>query len=280
MTRALGVCSWSLQPSSPADLVEKVNSCGVRNVQLALDPIRTGEWNLKETQTLLRNANITIASGMMAMEGEDYTSLETIAATGGVLPDATWSGNFAAARANANIAKQLGLRLLTFHAGVIPHDLNDPKRTVVLDRVRAIVDVFLANDVNIALETGQEPAPEMMKALAEIGRPSLGVNFDPANMILYGQGEPFASLECFSWRILQIHMKDAKKPAVAGTWGTEVPSGTGDVNWSRMCERIETLHLNCNLMIEREAGAERVSDIRFSRRLAEYKLNFQAKLIN
>lgn len=273
MSCALGVCSWSLQPASPADLVEKVKSCGVRYVQLALDPIRTGRWNLNETETLLGDANITIASGMMAMDGEDYTSLETIAKTGGVLPDATWNHNLAAARANATIARHLGLRLLTFHAGVIPHDANDPKRKVVLDRVREIVDIFAENDVHIALETGQEPAPEMMKALAEIGRPAIGVNFDPANMILYGQGEPFASLECFSWRILQIHMKDAKKPAVAGTWGTEVPSGTGDVNWARMLERIETLHLDCNIMIEREAGSERVSDIRFSRRLAQYKLH-------
>ena len=36
----LAVCTWSLQPTSPADLVEKLKPIGIPRVQLALDPIR------------------------------------------------------------------------------------------------------------------------------------------------------------------------------------------------------------------------------------------------
>jgi sugar phosphate isomerase/epimerase len=275
MTRTLGVCSWSLQPSSPEDLVEKVKSCGLRAVQLALDPIRRGHWDLEVTRRALRDGGIHIMSGMMEMCGEDYSSLETIARTGGVFPDATWNDNLVAAKANAEIAASLRLHLVTFHAGVIPHDPQDRMRAVVLDRVRAIVDAFAEKNVNIALETGQESAPVMMRALAELHRPEVGVNYDPANMILYGQGAPFPSLECFSWRILQFHMKDAQHTRVPGTWGSEVPTGTGDVNWPRMLERIEALGIPASIAIEREAGNDRISDIRFARRLAEYKLSFK-----
>lgn len=272
MARKLGVCSWSLQPKSPADLAQKVKDCGVASVQLALDPIRTGEWDWIETQKTLRAANISIASGMMMMADEDYSSLDAIARTGGVLPDGTWDTNLSAARENAQIAKKMGITFLTFHAGVIPHGARDPKRKVVLERIRNIADCYQDAGVSVALETGQESAPVMMRALEELGRPEVGVNFDPANMILYGQGEPFPSFECFSYKIKQMHMKDAKWATTKGEWGVEVPSGTGDVNWSKLLERILQIGLGCDLMIEREAGDTRIADIRFARRLADYKL--------
>ena len=49
----IGVCSWSLRPSSPGDLVEKVRAAGLRWVQLHLDPIRRGEWDFDETVAVL-----------------------------------------------------------------------------------------------------------------------------------------------------------------------------------------------------------------------------------
>src|SRR5262245_13804107 len=98
MKRALGVCSWSLRPSSPTDLAEKVRTAGLNRVQLHLDPIRMGAWGLDQTLSALRNAGIAVASGMMSMEGEDYSTLESIRTTGGVRPSATWPNNLAAAR--------------------------------------------------------------------------------------------------------------------------------------------------------------------------------------
>ena len=81
MTTRLGVCSWSLQPSSAADLAEKVRSTGLSAVQLALDPLRTGDWPIKECQEMLGRAGIAIRSGMMVTLGEDYSTLESIKET-------------------------------------------------------------------------------------------------------------------------------------------------------------------------------------------------------
>ena len=61
----IGVCSWSLQPESPADLVESVTACGVRSVQLALDPLISNTWNLAETKQRLADAGIEILSLML-----------------------------------------------------------------------------------------------------------------------------------------------------------------------------------------------------------------------
>ena len=118
--RSLGVCSWCLRAGSPAELVERVRAVGVSSVQLHLDPLR-GDWDSGETQDRLREAGIAIASGMMAMRGEDYSTLNTIRETGGVRPDATWEANLAAAEANAALAADLGVDLVTFHAGFIEH---------------------------------------------------------------------------------------------------------------------------------------------------------------
>ena len=190
MTARIGVCSWSLQPSGPADLARKARACGLDWVQLALDPLRTGAWKVDETQHALHGAGIGILSGMMAMAGEDYSTLETIRATGGVRPDSTWEKNLAAARENAALARDLGLTLVSFHAGFISEPADDPERAKMLDRIRTLVDVFAECGVRVGLETGQESEGCLHRALLDLRRSGAGINFDPANLILYGMGDP------------------------------------------------------------------------------------------
>ncbi|MCA9278391.1 MAG: sugar phosphate isomerase/epimerase [Phycisphaeraceae bacterium] len=255
----IGVCSWSLQASSPVELVERVRACGLSHVQLALDPIRTGAWNFSETADALERANIRILSGMMGFKGEDYSTLDSILATGGVRLDADWDENLRAAHENAQIAKQFGLSLITFHAGFLPHDQHDAVRTTMLDRLRRIVDVFAQQHIRVAFETGQESAATLLDVLAEHGFEHVGVNFDPANMILYGMGDPVAALHRLRDRVAQIHIKDATAATTSGTWGTEVPVGAGDVDWQGVLNLASSLH--ADLVIEREAGSQRIEDI-------------------
>ena len=141
--RVLGICSWSLRPADARELAAGVPKFGVRRVQLALDPIRENRpgWGEIETLHALAAEGIEIASGMMATAGEDYSTLESIARTGGVRPDATWGANLRAAQSNARLARRLGINLVTFHAGFIPHE-RGPERVVMIRRLRSMVDVF------------------------------------------------------------------------------------------------------------------------------------------
>lgn len=265
MTRRIGVCSWSLRPDSAADLIGKLQAVGADCCQLHLDPLRTGAWPLEHSIDELRDAGIEIRSGMMSMKGEDYSTLESIRRTGGVRPDATWSDNLAAARGNAAIARKLDLRLVSFHAGFLPHDRKDRERATMLERLRALVDVFADQGVAVAFETGQESAATLNEVLLDLERPRAGVNFDPANLVLYGQVEaadPIAALEALAPRVLQAHVKDARPPAKPGRWGEEVPVGSGVVDWTRFFATLSAAHNHCDLMVEREAGEERVHDIR------------------
>jgi L-ribulose-5-phosphate 3-epimerase len=262
----VGVCSWSLRPTGPADLVEKVRLCGLSAVQLALDPIRRGEWPEEQTVRLLGDAGIGILSGMMGMEGEDYSTLESIRRTGGVRPDETWERNLAAARENAQIAHRLGLRLVTFHGGFLPHEGAGPtekaERHTMVQRLRELAAVFATWSVKVGLETGQEDAPTLIGVLNDLGKPVVGVNFDPANMILYGMGDPVAALQRLAPWVRQVHVKDARASKVPGQWGAEVPVGDGQVDWPGFFGVLRGAGLDVDLVVEREAGHSRVDDVR------------------
>ena len=269
----IGVCSWSLRPKSACELARAVGRFGVPRVQLALDPIRENRpgWGEIETLHALAGAGIEIPSGMMATRGEDYSTLETIARTGGVRPDATWGTNLRAAEQNARLARRLGIRLVTFHAGFIPREPSE-EREKIIRRLRQIVDMFDDVGVRVAFETGQESADTLLSALEELERPHAGVNFDPANMILYGMGDPVAALGKLLARVVQVHIKDAKPPTKPGAWGEEVAVGTGTVDWMKVFDTLHTGGFAGMCMVEREAGERRAEDAIAARRLVETQL--------
>lgn len=258
----LAVCSWSLQPRSPDWLASYAVQCEIYAVQLALDPILNGQWTLEDTRQFLREQGISIISAMLQTEGEDYSTLDTIKLTGGLRPDHHWKANLERARKAAPLVRELGASLITFHAGFLPHVPRDPLRAVMLDRLTVVHDIFADAGVETALETGQESADTLRELLEELALPHLGVNFDPANMILYDMGDPVQALTTLAPWVKQIHLKDATRTTTPRQWGTEVPIGSGEVDWARFFEAMRAANLSVDLCIEREAGEDRVGDIR------------------
>ena len=180
---------------------------------------------------------MSIASGMMAPVGEDYTTLDSIARTGGIRPSTTWPANEAMARAMAVLAGRSGIELITLHAGFLPHDPDDPDRASMVSRLRLLGSIFSEQGCRLGFETGQESAATLLEVLDEIGHPGIGVNFDPANMILYGMGDPVEAVAVLEAHILQIHLKDASADSAPGEWGAVVPVGEGEVDWPGFSRR-------------------------------------------
>ena len=263
---SLGVCSWSLRPTSGADLVASVSRLGLPKIQLALGPVLEDPEAFGTVVPRLRDAGVAIVSGMLEAVGEDYSTLETIKSTGGVRPDEHWPATLERARGVAALAAAEDLPLVTLHAGFIPHESGDPARTLVLDRLRTLAGVFGDHGVRVGLETGQETAATLLDALAELGHENVGVNFDPANMILYGMGDPVDALRLLADHVVQVHAKDATPTETPGTWGGEVPLGTGAVDWDRFLDVVATLDPLVDVVIEREAGEAREPDILAARR--------------
>ena len=103
----IAVCSWSLQPRSPQDLVEKLFACGIHKVQLALEPLLNEPEIWSNCCATLAKAGIEIISGMMGCVGEDYSTIQSIKETGGVMPDNTWPVTLSNLTQAAPVAHQL-----------------------------------------------------------------------------------------------------------------------------------------------------------------------------
>lgn len=265
----IGVCSWSLRAQSPAELAASAQSVGVRAVQLGLDPLRDGSWAIDETLAALEKGELVIRSGMMTTVGEDYSTLEAIKLTGGLRPDRHWAANRERAANCAALARTLDIDLVTLHAGFLPENASDPLHGIMIERLQVVADIFAEQGVRLGLETGQEGAATLLATLAGVGRATVGVNFDPANMILYGMGDPVAALDALAPHIFQIHIKDATPTKKPGTWGSEVLVGAGAVDWPAFFSLVEKHHLDCDWMLEREAGEQRSADLRTAREFVE-----------
>jgi L-ribulose-5-phosphate 3-epimerase len=268
-TWRIGVCSWSLQPADARTLAERARATGVSAVQLALDPIRLGLMGVEDVRRSFRDAGLVLASGMMAMAGEDYSSLRVIRETGGVTPDSTWAANRASAKELSRIAEELGIGLVSFHAGFLPEEPGHPRWDVVIGRLRELAGIFGERGAQVALETGQESQVTLSRALDALARERVAVNFDPGNLILYGSGDPVAALRALAPRVVQVHVKDALPAREAGSWGTEVPVGEGAVDWAALLGALRGCSQVSALVIERESGPDRLGDISRARGFLE-----------
>jgi L-ribulose-5-phosphate 3-epimerase len=256
----LAVCSWSLHPDSPEQLIEKMRQIGLTRVNIALDPLNeSAAW--KGAKKKFADAGITFVGGMFGAVGEDYSTMDAIKATGGVVPDATWPKTWAKMPALIAIAQDLGLKYVMFHAGFLPHEPSDPSFEKLIGRVRQVADAWAKAGITLGMETGQEEADTLLAFFNHLGKSDVGINFDPANMILYDKDEPISALKKLAPYVKQCHVKDATRTTVKGQWGSEVVVGTGQVNWRGFFDTLQRSGFTGDLAIEREAGEQRVKDI-------------------
>lgn len=170
----------------------------------------------------------------------------------------------------AAITAELGVRFLTMHAGFIESDDAAQARRL-RDRLVSLADEAARQGIMLLMETGQETAGCLRELLEELRHPALGVNFDPANMILYGKGDPVAAVRTLGRWIKHVHIKDAVCTKQPGTWGTEVPWGEGEVGTTAFLDALKDAGFAGVLAIEREAGNNRLGDIRLAaERLGSY----------
>jgi sugar phosphate isomerase/epimerase len=214
-----------------------------------LDAIRAQRW--------------TITSTMIDFPQEDYSTLDSIKVTGGVVPDDVWQRNHDLFIGAAEITADLDVRYLSMHAGFID-EKNKAYAKKMYARIRDLADVAEDNGIILLLETGQEAASELEHFLTELDHDAIGVNFDPANMILYDKGDPIEAVRVLSPWIEHLHVKDAVRTSKPGTWGSEVPWGDGQVGVKQFLDVLEEVEFEGAMAIEREAGDNRAGDIKLA----------------
>lgn len=254
----VGVCSWSLQ-TDIAGVADAMKNIGLEHVHLG---VRAAVEN-PDVLAAIRKQSWTITATMIDFPQEDYSSLDAIKATGGIVPDDCWDRNRKLFLGAAEVTAKLGVKYISTHAGFI--DESDPAYArKVHDRIKSLADAAAKKKLTLLLETGQETAEELRAFLEEIDHPAIAVNFDPANMILYDKGDPIEALHTLGPWIRHLHVKDATRTKQPGTWGAEVPWGKGEVGAKAFINALKEIGFKGAMAIEREAGNDRPADIKLA----------------
>ena len=261
---ALGVCSWSLQVTSVAQLARLLGELGVNTTQIACGDPHHARWEEGDDfPRVALDSGLAFSGAMLGFPGEDYTTPQTIQQTGGFGDPTTRAERIELLRWGVDRTRALGLVDLTLHAGFLPEQ-DHPDRPALLATLAEAGRIAGDGGVTLAFETGQESALLLRMTLDEVASPHLKVNFDPANMLLYDMGDPIHAVEILANRIQSVHVKDARRPAIPGNWGEEVPIGRGEVGIAQFIRTLRAVGYAGPLMVEREVGTlrERMADIR------------------
>ena len=249
----IGVCSWSFN-NDLQELNELRMHTDIDRMHLALNPqidSPSGDYIEK-----FKAAGWNFSATMVGFPQENYSTLDSIRKTGGIVPDDCWEHNRKLVLDAIRLTAGLDVKYLEFHFGFVDNSNAD-----LIERVKYLADAAGEKGVVLLMETGQETAETLAIFLEKLNHPAIGVNFDPANMILYGNGRPIEAVSLLGRWIKHVHIKDAVSVSVKNSWGREVAWGDGEVCQGDFLDALKRNGFAGTLSVEREAGESRMRDV-------------------
>ena len=170
----------------------------------------------------------------------------------------------------SDFAKKLGVKNLATHVGFIPEVPYSKEYQEVVCAIRLLAQYCKKNDQYFLFETGQETPVTLRRTIEDVGTGNLGINLDPANLILYGKANPVDALDVFGEYVRDVHAQDGKYPTDGRNLGEETPLGEGKVNVPALIKRLKEVGYDGTIIIEREiSGEEQTRDILKAKKLLE-----------
>lgn len=254
-----------------AGRLARIREAGFTTIQLVSPPASWLEEPRRgQLKQLLAASGLRVTSVAAVYQGEDYQDIAAVRATVGLLPEATRAGRVEDTKRAADFTNEVGAPNVSSHIGYIPEDRAAPEYGALVSAVQEICDYLQRRKMNFCLETGQETAGLLRQFIADAGRDNLKVNFDPANMVAYGTGDPIEALQDLSEYVRGVHVKDAVGPQAEGELGAEVPLGQGEVGLERFLTKLKQLEYEGPLTIEREVpGEQQMQDFLAGKKLLD-----------
>jgi len=258
----IGVMMWAGR-----DTLAEMKALGVRCGQIGIAGDYPLEGAAAKWKADLEREDFTLVTVFCGYIGENYADIPTVQRTVGFIPPATRAEREARTLAVSDFAAAIGVRSIALHVGYVPEDPSNPDYVAVRDMVRRVCDHAARHGQTFALETGQEPAHVLLNFFQDVGRPNMAINFDPANMILYGSGDPIEALGILAPHVVSVHCKDGDWPPKGqpDALGAERPLGQGAVGMDRFIAKLKEIGYKGTLNIEREVEDQR-------QRLADMKM--------
>ena len=252
----------------PDSSVAKVHDLGLPTCQAFVDDFKPG---LSERlRKALDMHAIEATSLVVGGPGKEVWDFYEGPLTIGLVPRETRAARIAHIKKASDFAKQCGIPAVQTHCGFIPENPNDPVYRETVTAMREVAAYCKINGQNFRYETGQETPITLVRAIQDVGLDNQGVNFDLANLILYGKANPVDAIELLGPFVQGIHAKDGLWPTNPKELGQEVPIGTGKVDFPHIIKRLKELNYRGAVTIEREiSGAQQLEDVRAAKAYLE-----------
>jgi len=249
----IGICSWCIDRH---DVVAAVRHARAR---LGVDAMQVGFFGADaveraDCEAIRETAeaeDVSLVGTFIGFDGEEYTSIERIAETGGFTPDEAYPARLALTRKVGALSAELGCLHLAVHPATIPADATSPLYAMLVKRVGDVADAVAESGVRLLLETGREPVGTLVRFIDDVGRENVGVNFDPANLVVYGTDDPVRAVAELGDLIEIVHVKDARRSSRPGLdFGQAAAIGQGDVEIRRVLDELGAIDFMGPVLLE------------------------------
>ena len=251
--------------------LQKVHELGFPTCQVAT---WRGEQLTDATADQLRaaaaRAQVEVSTIWAGLPGRHVWDFLEGPTTIGLVPEATRAERVAVLKRSADFARRVGVSSITTHVGFIPENPSDPNYPPVVDALREVAAYCRGVGLQFWFETGQETPITLLRTIHDIGLDNLGINLDPANLLMYGKANPVDALDIFGLYVRGVHAKDGVYPTNGRQLGVEKPLGEGRVHFPALLGKLIGLGFDGALTIEREiSGPQQIADIQRGKRLLE-----------
>lgn len=249
--------------------IARVRRLNFSNCQVYLED-RTDAAAAASLRQALDKYQIEATSLIVTGPGPEVYDFVKGPATIGLVPRQFRPARLARMKQGSDFAKRAGISGVQGHCGFIPENPSDPLFGEVVLALKEVAAHCKQNDQTFRCETGQETPVTLLRAIRAAGLDNIGVNFDAANLILYGKGNPVDALDILGPYVMGVHAKDGRYPTDPSQLGEEVPIGEGKVDFPRLIQRLKEVKYRGPITIEREIeGPQQDEDIRASKAYLE-----------
>ena len=254
--------------SDPDAAMAKVHDLGLPTCQVYVEVIEDSLAG--RLRRALNKYQIEATSLVVGGPGKEVWDFYGGPLTIGLVPRETRDARIAHIKKASDFAKQCGIAAVQTHCGFISENPNDPVYKETIAAMRDVAEYCQRNGQNFRYETGQETPITLVRAMQDVGLNNQGVNFDLANLILYGKANPVDAIELLGPYIQGIHAKDGLWPTNPKELGSEVPIGKGKVDFPQIIARLKEMNYRGAVTIEREiSGPQQMEDVRASKAYLE-----------
>ncbi len=255
----------------PEEAISKVRGLGLPTLQASCGPqVYTSDEALKRLKESAARNEVEISTVWAGLPGPAVWNFVEGPKTIGLVPAEMRPERTEALKQAAAFAAKLGVPSITTHCGFIPQDPNDPDYTGTVEALKEVAAACKENGIEFWFETGQETPITLLRTIEDIGADNLGINLDPANLLMYGNGNPVDALDVFGIYVRGMHAKDGEYPTNGRELGHEKPLGMGRVNFPALMGKLKSMCFNGAVTIEREiSGDQQVKDIKRAMMLLE-----------